>query len=154
VRLRTWARRFVRCDSGTSILEAAVVIPIMVVLMGGIYDFGRAYGAMSAGQKSMRAAVRFLTRLPAETVCKSWALDQAKNIALYGNTAGTGSLLVPNWTTGDITLTTKPNNCPTTSVTNINMSASVPYSSLMWSAIGFGDTTTMRVEHEEKWVGQ
>lgn len=143
-----------RCDSATSILEAAIIIPIMVVLMGGIFDFGRAYGTISAGQKSMRSAVRFLTRLPAETVCSSWALAQAKNIALYGNTAGTGNLLVPNWTAGDITLTTKPSNCPATSVTNINLSASVPYSSLMWSAIGLGNTITLTVEHEEKWVGQ
>ena len=152
--IRSWAKRFVRCDSGTSILETAVVLPLLIILMGGVYDFGRAYGTMSAGQKSMRAAVRYLTRLPAETVCNSWALTQAKNIALYGNTAGTGSLLIPNWTAGDITLTTKPTNCPATSVTNINMSANVPYSSLMWSVIGLGNNTTMRVEHEEKWVGQ
>ena len=154
MKMHAWAKRFVRCDSGASFLETAVVLPLLVVLMGGVYDFGRAYGAMSAGQKSMRAAVRYLTRLPAETVCNGWALTQARNIALYGNTAGTGTLLIPNWTAGDITLTTKPNNCPTTSVNTINMSANVPYSSLMWSVIGLGSNTTMRVEHEEKWVGQ
>lgn len=154
MKIRSWVQRFIRCESGTSILETAVVLPLLVILMGGVYDFGRAYGTMSAGQKSMRAAVRYLTRLPAEAVCNSWALTQAKNIALYGNTAGTGSLLIPNWTAGDITLTTKPTNCPTTSVTNINLSANVPYSSLMWSVIGLGNNTTMRVEHEEKWVGQ
>ncbi|MEI7598005.1 MAG: TadE/TadG family type IV pilus assembly protein [Aestuariivirga sp.] len=152
MRLRDLLRRLDRCTSGISILETAIVLPVILVVIGGIFDFGRAYATLSAAQKSLWSATRYLSHVPYEQVCSSWALADAKNIALYGNTAGTGPLLVTGWTAGDITLNA-PTNC-NNPVVAIRMSANVPYLSFMWGVVGLPERITMTAEHEERWIGQ
>ena len=149
-------------EPGAAVLEAAIVLPVLLVLMGGIYDFGRAYATMSAAQKSLRGAVRYLTLQPFAFACGNTAQGNAKNIALYGNTAGTGSALVSGWQAADISVSIVDgnnaaiNNCtnyPT--VVKISMSSSkVPYNSLMWGIIGLPNTINMNVAHQERWIGQ
>lgn len=150
--LRNLLRSLDRCTSGVSVVETAIVLPVIVILIGGIFDFGRAYATLSAAQKSLWSATRYLSHVPYERVCSSWALADAKNIALYGNTAGTGPLLVTGWTAGDITLNA-PTNCNDPTVA-IRMSANVTYQSFMWGVIGLPNQITMNVQHEERWIGQ
>lgn len=150
--LKTLPRSIDRCTSGASIVEAAIVLPVILVIIGGIFDFGRAYATLSAAQKSLWSATRYLAHVPYEKLCSSWALTDAKNIALHGNTAGTGPLLVAGWTADDISLNS-PTNC-NDPVVAIRMSANVPYLSFMWGVVGLPDQITMTAEHEERWIGQ
>ncbi|MFO1131700.1 MAG: TadE family protein [Hyphomicrobiales bacterium] len=149
-------------DSGAAVLETAVVLPIILILMGGIYDFGRAYATMSAAQKSLRGAVRYLSLQPFGFVCSNTAKGNAKNLALYGNTAGTGNALVSGWQAADISVSVLDvNDAPITdcssypTVVKISMSSTkVPYNSLMWGIVGLPNAINMTVAHQERWIGQ
>ena len=81
-----------------------------------------------------RCAARCATSTlqPSGLVCSNWGVTNAKNLALYGNTVGTGTLLIPGWQTSNISLDL-PTSCSSTAAVGvIKMSATVPYSSLMW----------------------
>lgn len=154
--LRRLLGRFADSTSGAAIIEAAVIIPLAIVLFGGIFDFARAYTTLSAAQKSMRGAVRYLTLLPSGLVCSNSGVTAAKNIALYGKTTAgpAGSELVRGWQASDITLD-KPTSCSNNApVDVVKMSASVPYTSFMWGIVGLPNTFTMNVEYEQRWIGQ
>jgi len=145
-------RGFDRDQSGVSFIEAAVIMPVVLLIIGGIYDFGRAFATMSTAQKSLRGATRYLTLLPEAFVCTSTAFGQAKNLVLYGTTAnGTaGNELIKNWTAAQIT----PSCATKDGQRIVKISAEVPYSPLMWGVVGLPGTITMNVEHEERWIGQ
>src|SRR5215470_17006838 len=93
--------RLARCSSGTAALEAALVMPVAILLMAGGVEFGRVYSVASTADKSMRDAARYLARMPCDGglagVCTSaaaicgWGLTNAKNLAVYGNVLGSGN---------------------------------------------------------------
>jgi hypothetical protein len=144
-------RRFARSTRGASVLEGAIIMPLAISLMAGAVDFGRGFSTLATAQKSMRNAGRYLSMLPPAAVC-GWGQTRAKNLAVYGNLAGSGQPLVYGWTTGNVTLV-RPTTC-TASFTVIELSASVPYTSLMLPVIGLPGTLTMTARHEERWIGQ
>ncbi len=145
--------RFNRCTSGTALIEAAVVVPFAIVLMVGVADFGRVYMTKATAQKSMRDAVRYLTLLPADSVCRSWALTNAQNLAVKGNIAGSGAALLDGWVVGDVSLSL-PTTCATPPLGVIRVSANVPFTAIMWQVLGLPSSMTLSVQHEERWIGQ
>jgi len=159
---RKLAKRSRSHERGAAVLEAAVVLPVILILMGGIYDFGRAFATLSAAQKSMRGSVRYLTLQPFPFVCSNAARDNARKLALYGNIAGSGNLLVSAWQSGDISVSLTDGNdaaitdCSSApNIVKIAMSSDkVPYNSLMWGVVGLPSTINMSVTHQERWIGQ
>jgi Flp pilus assembly protein TadG len=153
--------RLIRCTSGAAALEGALVMPVAISLMAGGVEFGRAYSASSTADKSMRDAARYLARVcdPGSTggctgataVC-GWGLTKAKNLAVYGNIAGTGTPLIHGWSTSNVTLQ-QPSDCSTLP-TIIQLKATVPFTSIMLSAVGLSNSITMHVQHEERWIGE
>jgi Flp pilus assembly protein TadG len=158
--------RLARCASGTASVEAAIMMPLVIVLMAGSTDFGRAFAVSSTADKSLRDAARYLARVPCDSeglgVCTSaaavcgWGLTNAKNLAVYGKlTVSAGDKpLVANWSTSDITLT-QPTDCgalPNPAV--IRLEATVPFSGIMLNAVGLSNAMTMHVEHEQRWIGE
>src|SRR5690242_2256134 len=104
-RLSKILERFKRCTSGTALVETALIMPLAIILMVGVVDFGRVFMTRATAQKSMRDGARYLTLLPASAVC-GWGLTNAKNLAVYGNLAGTGTPLVTGWAITDVSLVT------------------------------------------------
>lgn len=145
---------------GAAIIEATVVIPFLIFLMIGVMDFGLAYSNVAEAQKSLRAASRYLSKLPMSRLCEvNGGQKEAKQLALYGDPSlTTGTTRVANWVPGDITITltpacaTPPSTTPVD--TKINMKADVPYQALAWRALGFSGSLTLKTEHEERWIGQ
>jgi hypothetical protein len=154
-----WYSRLRQSEDGTAVIEAAVVVPVLIIIMVGLADFGRAYATLSAAQKSLRGATRYLATLPPAAVC-DWGLTKARNLAVYGRTdPPTGSVpLVAGWSVGSITLRLPPGasppDCSGTSLGRIELSAQVPYSALIWQVAGLPDTLTMTTSHEERWIGE
>ena len=142
-------------DSGASLVEAALVIPIAIALLVGVMDFGRAYFTLATAEKSVGAAVRYLTFLPGSAICDGttpWGVTKAKNVALYGNVDGTGSVLVRGWQASNITVTVTP-ACPIANGSVIRIDADVPFTSVGWAILGFSSTTTLKAKYEGKWIG-
>lgn len=77
-------------ERGVALTEFALALPMLLMLMLPILEFGRAYYQYNTIAKSVRQAARYLSmRSPGVDV------DKARNIVVYGNTAGTGTPLVP-----------------------------------------------------------
>lgn len=146
---------FAREESGAAFIEAAFVIPLALALMVGVTDFGRAFSTLATAEKSIGAAVRYLTFLPGSGVCTGttpWGITKAKNIALYGNTAGTGSLTVKGWQADNITVTVTP-ACPMQLGAVIRINADVPFTPIGWTIFGLSSTMTLKAKYEGKWIG-
>jgi hypothetical protein len=79
-----------RREKGVALTEFALALPMLLIVMLPILEFGRAYYQYNTVAKSVRQAARYLSvRTPGVDV------DKARNIVVYGNPAGTGTPLVP-----------------------------------------------------------
>jgi Flp pilus assembly protein TadG len=79
-----------RREKGVALTEFALALPMLLIVMLPILEFGRAYYQYNTVAKSVRQAARYLSvRSPGVDV------DKARNIVVYGNPAGTGTPLVP-----------------------------------------------------------
>jgi Flp pilus assembly protein TadG len=105
-RLRNAIRKFVRCDSGTQMIEFAVVFPVLLLLFAGTTELGRLFYQYTTLAKGTRAAARYLSTVPNVTTSTS----AAKNIVLCGNAAGCGgpgqpAVMLPNLNANNIVVT-------------------------------------------------
>src|SRR5260370_36780360 len=85
-----------RCESGSALVESSLVVPIALSLMVGTVDFGQGLRTWATGSKSVRDAARYLGNLDFLAVvdrttnawvgCPAWAVTDAQNLAIYGNT--------------------------------------------------------------------
>ncbi len=88
-----WLNRFRRDEQGVSLLETAIVVPILLVLFAGVAEFGRYFYEYTTLAKASRLGARYL----ASKSVKSEKFDYkaiAKNIVVYGNEAGSGEPLL------------------------------------------------------------
>lgn len=104
--LRNTIRKFVRCDSGTQMIEFALVFPMLLLLFAGTTELGRLFYQYTTLAKGTRAAARFLSTQ--QNVGTS--TTAAKNIVLCGNAAGCGgsgqpAIMLPNLNVNNIVVT-------------------------------------------------
>jgi Flp pilus assembly protein TadG len=146
--------RLARCSSGSAMVETAITLPLMISLMVGGVDFGMAFSAHATVGKSVRNAARYLGSLPTTAACSTWAIANAKNLAVFGKLSpGAGdNVLISGWQTDGGTKNNVSVDCSNPPV--IVVSAKVPYSTLMLGAIlpGIG-TITLSAQHEEQSIG-
>lgn len=103
--LRRWRRlvgldRFRKDERGVQFVELAIVLPIFIMLFGATAEFGRYFYEYTTLAKASRAGARFL----ATTAVNSAEDAKAKNIVVYGNSAGTGSPILSGMTTGNVVI--------------------------------------------------
>lgn len=153
------------CTSGSALVEAAVALPILIFLTVGLMDFALAYKSVSTGQKSIRNAARYMSRLPLSKLCDSGAnggQQAAKNLAWYGTTTAGTTPTVPGWNASAsyLTITLSPTCTVATPASDtlvqrkINISATIPYTALAWQALDLSPTLNIPIQHEERWLGQ
>ena len=100
VKTMVW-NRLRRCRSGAALVEFALVAPMLVLLALGVFEFGRIVQSYHAIDKGVRDAARYLGR--GFATCDNNGNGsftngtQAKNLALYGNTDGSGSVVLGFW---------------------------------------------------------
>ena len=95
------ARRFARSERGTQLVELAIVLPILLVLFATVAEFGRFFYTYTTLSKATRSAARYLTTAPANGANDA----KAQNLAVYGNTEGTGDPLVSGLSAANIEIT-------------------------------------------------
>jgi Flp pilus assembly protein TadG len=84
-------------QNGSALVEFALILPFLLLLAFMTVELARAVGRYNSTVKVVRDSVRYLsTQTPG-----SHALE-ARNLIVYGNTAGTGSLLDPNLTAANV----------------------------------------------------
>jgi len=94
-------QRFARDERGLQLVEAAIVVPIFLVLFGATAEFGRYFYEYTTLAKAARAGSRYLTTAPVVATEDT----AAKNIVVYGNAAGTGTPILPSLTTTQVVIT-------------------------------------------------
>lgn len=150
----TLMRHLRECSSGAALLETTIIFPLVLTLMFGIIDFGRAIQDYHTADKSMRSATRYLARVPAAAACDpGWGWTNAKNLAIYGtiDPAEGDKPLILGWAADTLTLDRDP-NCPN-EPTTIAIQADVPIPTPVISAIGFNSHVHVVVRHEERHIG-
>jgi Flp pilus assembly protein TadG len=143
-----------RCTSGTALLETIIVLPLMLIVMIGVVDYAWSLSMQATASKSMRGAARYLSLLPGAAACSSWAQTNAQNLAVFGNTAGTGTALVPGWKTNGAdsyaTITPDPTGCGTNCPAYVEAKAQIPLSALIAALIPIPATLTLSTQHLER----
>jgi Flp pilus assembly protein TadG len=98
-----WLNRFRRDEQGVQLLEIAIVIPILLVMFAAVAEFGRYFYEYTTLAKGSRIGARYLASKSVTSTTNYQAI--AKNLIVYGNTAGTGSPILSGLTTDNVTVT-------------------------------------------------
>jgi Flp pilus assembly protein TadG len=96
-----WLNRFRRDEQGVQLLELAIVLPILCLLFAAVAEFGRYFYEYTTVAKGARVGARYLASKSATSTATNWEAN-AKNIVVYGNTAGSGSPILPGLTTANV----------------------------------------------------
>jgi Flp pilus assembly protein TadG len=147
-----------RNDQGTALIESAIVLPVFLLLVGGIFEFGYFFYQ----QQLMTIGVRDAARYLALTTNPNSAANQsdAINLAVYGLINGSITPRVTGWSTSDVRVSvTAANNssgiiyCGGCPVAIITVSTSFTDSSLGFLGLLGLKPPTISVSHQERWVG-
>ncbi|HJR06543.1 MAG TPA: TadE/TadG family type IV pilus assembly protein [Pyrinomonadaceae bacterium] len=142
-RLRAWRD----CERGSQLVELALVIPLLLVLLGATAEFGRFFYTYTTLLKGTRAASRYLVSQPIGTSDAA-----AKNLLVYGNTAGTGTPVASGLTTANVKITPAKSGGGATQTVEIQDFTYVPLfdlgkltkSSTLSLSVNVGAKSTMR----------
>lgn len=165
--------------AGVAMVEFAIILPLLLLLLFGVTELGRALYQQNTLYKAVEAGARYLARTSGTLNSSScaiedsddWddALDDAMNIIAFGNPAGTGTPLLPylddtaertidivNQTTRTLTKT----DGTVVPVCVISVEASVPFAGFFGEIAVpnlFGDSISsfsLRAETEERYIGR
>jgi len=93
--------RFGRDESGVQLIEAAIVVPIFMILFAATAEFGRYFYEYTTLAKAAQVGTRYLSSAPVEAVEDT----AAKNLVVYGNPAGSGSPILPGLSPSQVIIT-------------------------------------------------
>jgi hypothetical protein len=148
--------RLWRSERGTALVESAIVLPIFLLLVGGVYEFGYYFYQEQLATTGVRDAARYL----ALTANPSNAVNQADavRLAVYGALDG-AKARVRGWSPGDVAVSvmTLDNSsglyCRDCPIRVITVSTSFVDSSLGFLDLVGIKAPVISVSHQERWVG-
>jgi Flp pilus assembly protein TadG len=99
-----FVKQLLAAERGAALVEAAVVLPVFLTLVGGVYEFGFFLYQEQLVDSGVRDAARYLalTADPNEVANQSFA----KNIAVSGTIDG-GRPRVAGWTPSDVAVSVR-----------------------------------------------
>lgn len=148
-------RRFAADRAGSSAVEMALVMPLLLTLMFGTFELGHYFLSEHVVQKAVRDAARYAARLPMTSypscVPTADAEAQIRRLARTGRPdSGGATQRLQGWSADSMTTVTVscvPTGTYTgiyiefpTGVTKVRVSASVDYPTLL-GAMGLGSAT-------------
>ncbi|TPI69305.1 TadE/TadG family type IV pilus assembly protein [Mesorhizobium sp. B2-8-9] len=168
--------RFRRDHRGTALVETALILPLMVPLSAGVFEFGNLIHDKLLMEAGLTDAARFAARCNSQIYTDNGlpginCANIAANIAVFGNVAGTGSARVNGWqkaggTSNNATVTIAASgSChdavvsgvteyrsTTAQVCIVRVTGAYPYSGIgMLSLLGIGPIT-LNGFHEERLI--
>ena len=93
--------RFGRDERGVQLVEAAIVVPIFLMLFATTAEFGRFFYEYTTLAKAAQVGTRYLSVVPVEAIEDT----NAKNLVVYGNIAGTGTPVLPGLSPSQVIIT-------------------------------------------------
>jgi Flp pilus assembly protein TadG len=119
---------------GVAAVEFVITAPLLIFVMLAGAELGRAFVHYDTLSYSIRNSARFVTEHAIDgttgVVSLSGAvIAQARNLAVYGNVAGAGQAVLPNYQVGHVTVANAGND-------NIRVTAVYPYQPMLGAALG------------------
>ncbi|TPI54095.1 pilus assembly protein [Mesorhizobium sp. B3-1-3] len=154
-------RRFQGDESGIALVEAAITIPLVLLLSVGVFEFSNVLNTRLLLEAGVEDAARYMARCSSDwDTCKGRAQNLAANGAVVSGNARVAGWLPPTVT---ITKTSKAatdvatgtqlylSNTSTVDVVDVSTSYSYPDFGFL-SYLGFG-ALTLSVSHQERVIG-
>ena len=114
-------RRFLKKERGTQILELAIALPVMVMLLGAVGEFGRFFYTYSALENAVRAGARHACKWERNA---SWTIPETTRMVVYGDFSDTSNgPILPGLTTSNVVVTANGpsvNNIDSVTVSIVN----------------------------------
>ena len=93
-------RRFLKKERGTQILELAIVLPVMMILLGAVGEFGRFFYTYSALDNAVRAGARHACKWERNA---SWTFPETSKMVVYGDYSDTSNgPILPGLSTSNV----------------------------------------------------
>ena len=110
------ARSLWHDQQGSALIEATVLIPVMLTVFLGVFEFSWYYFQQQVVETGIRDAARYMARIPITSTASSDPCTQvdgsdvsyksyAANIAATGNPLSGGTARAKGWSASDITIT-------------------------------------------------
>ncbi|AGW89107.1 pilus assembly protein TadG [Ralstonia pickettii DTP0602] len=105
---------------GVAAVEFGILLAPMVLMACGVAEFGRAIYQYDTLTKATRTATRYLSQFSPEDV--TYPAAEAKCLAVYGNSACSGTPLAPGLTTSMVVICDRvdASGCPGQSFNNVS----------------------------------
>ena len=93
-------RRFLRRENGTHIVELAIALPVMLVMLGGLAEFGRFFYTYTTLTNAVRAGARHACKWEKNA---SWTFPETSKMVVYGDYSDTSNgPILPGLTTSNV----------------------------------------------------
>ena len=139
---------------GTAMVESALILPVFLTLVGGVYEFSFFLYQQQLATSGVRDAARYLA-LTADPNSLSRQTD-ARNLAVTGSVDG-GPPRVPGWATSDISIVVNSVDVGTPgTASNIQIvTVSTNFTDLSLGFLGLLGlkSPTIAVSHRERFIG-
>ena len=100
VRKPRWLRRFVSDDCGTQIIEFAIAMPVMLMLLGSVAEFGRFFYTYTTLTSAVRAGARHACKWERNA---SWTFPETSKMVVYGDYSSTANgPILPGLSTSNV----------------------------------------------------
>ena len=106
-RLRRRLANIAPNERGVQLVELAIVLPIFMILFAATAEFGRYFYEYTTLSKAARVGARYLVTEKVDCA----KADLARNLVVYGNTAGTGSPILPDLMTSNVSVSPNDLDC-------------------------------------------
>lgn len=121
-----------RCE-GVAAVEFVITAPLLIFVMLATAEVGRAFVHYDTLSYSIRNSARFVTETALVGTAGVVGLSdtvvrQAQNLAVYGNVTGTGTRVLPNFQTSQVTVLDA-------SAGNIQVTATYPYQPMIGAVL-------------------
>ena len=150
--------RLRRDRRGAAAIEFGLLVPLFMLFLLGVVEFGRVLAQSNAVTKGVRAGVALAVR--SDDPITAAQTTSVQNLVQYGNTAGTPPFLVDGWSdtvnsSVAITVVRTFSGGGVTNLPVIRVVATVPYTPLapgLFSFAGLGSFNIV-VDHEQAYIG-
>src|SRR6267142_5503894 len=93
-------RRFFRRENGTQMVELAIALPVMLMLLGSVAEFGRFFYTYTTLENAVRAGARHACKWERNA---SWTIPETTRMVVYGDFSDTSNgPILPGLTTANV----------------------------------------------------
>lgn len=150
-----WLSKFRRSSRGAAAVEFALLLPLLVIMVVCMVEFGRAISQSNGLERGLRAGASFAARsdIPFDAITQ----QRINNLVRTGDLSGNAPLLVSGWAdpSATLTITTTTFTVAQNEVPLIRLEGSVPLDPLLpglLAAVGLSEFNLSAV-HEQAYIG-